>query len=97
MSNLAGRTAVGTPIGGVPEGVYFLAGKEVMGSCWEKDYCCPRKLFSISSRSRLSWEKNICCDGYSESTYLFFISLQLIIKTKHDFKSLKSQNARASY
>ena len=38
MSNLAGRSAVGTPIGGVPQEVYLLAGKEVMGSCWEKDY-----------------------------------------------------------
>ena len=72
MSNLAGRTAVGTPIGGVPQGVYLLAGEEVMGSCWEKDYCCPRKLFSISSRSRLSWENYICCDGYSKSMYLFY-------------------------
>ena len=44
-----------------------VTGKKIMG--------CAGKLISLSSRSRLPWEKYICCDGYWEELYpLYFLS-----------------------
>ena len=53
----------------VPQGVYLMAGKEILRSCWEKYFSCVGKLIPMRWRSRLSWEKCICCDGYIESNW----------------------------